>query len=204
MQPKRSSLILAALTVAVSCGLSISPAQAGYIVTLQQVGSNVVATGSGAIDLSGLIFFSPSAGVSEMQPITGSIFTGATSTLDMYFGALGPSNFGNGGGVFANSGSGDLVGIESTAASIFVPTGYVSGSSLSDSAIYNSSTLSSLGVKPGVYEWTWGTGVNQNFTINAIAAPDSGSTLGLLLVSLAVVLGVRLLSARHRSHTCPP
>jgi hypothetical protein len=33
-----------------------SPAQAGYIVTLQQVGPNVVATGSGAIDLSGLIF----------------------------------------------------------------------------------------------------------------------------------------------------
>ena len=30
------------------------PAQAGYIVTLEQVGSDVVATGSGPLDLTGL------------------------------------------------------------------------------------------------------------------------------------------------------
>jgi hypothetical protein len=35
---------------------SVRPAQAGYIVTMEQVGSNVVATGSGAINLTGLIF----------------------------------------------------------------------------------------------------------------------------------------------------
>jgi hypothetical protein len=36
---------------------SLRPAQAGYVVTLQEVGPNVVATGSGAIDLTGLTFF---------------------------------------------------------------------------------------------------------------------------------------------------
>ena len=36
--------------------LSVRPAQAGYTVTLQQVGPDVVATGSGAIDLTGLTF----------------------------------------------------------------------------------------------------------------------------------------------------
>ena len=35
-------------------GLFTSPAQAGYVVTLQEVGSDVVATGSGPIDLAGL------------------------------------------------------------------------------------------------------------------------------------------------------
>jgi len=25
-------------------------------------------------------------------------------------------------------------------------------------------------VTPGTYEWTWGTGVNQNFTLDAVAA----------------------------------
>src|SRR6266481_9976083 len=35
---------------------SIRPAQAGYTVTLQQVGTDVVATGSGTINLSGLTF----------------------------------------------------------------------------------------------------------------------------------------------------
>ena len=37
--------------------LSVRPAQAGYTVTLQQVGPDVVATGSGAIDLHGLTFY---------------------------------------------------------------------------------------------------------------------------------------------------
>jgi hypothetical protein len=36
---------------------SVRPAQAGYTVTLQQVGFDVVATGSGAIDLTGLTLF---------------------------------------------------------------------------------------------------------------------------------------------------
>ena len=36
--------------------LSVGTAQAGYTVTLRQVGPDVVATGSGAIDLHGLRF----------------------------------------------------------------------------------------------------------------------------------------------------
>jgi len=44
----------AALSVAMlGFGLSAAPAQAAYIVTLAQAGSNVVATGSGTIDASG-------------------------------------------------------------------------------------------------------------------------------------------------------
>ena len=39
--------------IAVTSLFSVQPAQA-YIVTLQQVGSNVVATGSGPINLTGL------------------------------------------------------------------------------------------------------------------------------------------------------
>ena len=39
-------------------GLSATPAQAGYVVTLAQQGTDVVATGSGPIDLTGLTFFS--------------------------------------------------------------------------------------------------------------------------------------------------
>ena len=39
------------LAIVLAWLLSIRPAQAGYTVTLQQVGPDVVATGSGAIDL---------------------------------------------------------------------------------------------------------------------------------------------------------
>ena len=44
------------LAIVLAWLLSVRPAQAGYIVTLQQVGPDVVATGSGAIDLTGLTF----------------------------------------------------------------------------------------------------------------------------------------------------
>ena len=161
MKTQIRSLLTLFSTTTASLLIIGSSAQAGYTVTLEQVGPNVVATGSGALDLTGLIFFSPGGGRAEMQPITASLFTGPASDqpLDMYGQASGPTSFGIGGGIFANSGSGDLVGIEGNVGFIFVPQGYVFGSPLSDSATYNSATFSSLGVTPGVYEWTWGTGV---------------------------------------------
>ena len=56
----RCSLMFTAVTASL---FSVRPAQA-YTVTLKQVGSNVVATGSGAIDLTGLTFSGP-AGMSQ-------------------------------------------------------------------------------------------------------------------------------------------
>ena len=47
---------IASLGAAMLIGLSAPSAQAGYVVDLTQQGSNVVASGSGAIDLTGLIF----------------------------------------------------------------------------------------------------------------------------------------------------
>jgi hypothetical protein len=175
------------------------PAQAGYMVTLQQVGSNVVATGSGPIDLTGLTFSSSGAGAApELHPsLIASIQTGPTpfAIVSVYMGVSGPTSFGIGSITFANSGTGSLVGIAGFPGPgtglLTVPQGYVSGTFLSDTSTYLSATLSSLGVTPGIYEWTWGTGANQNFTLDAIApaVPDSGSTLGLLSLSVVALLG---------------
>ena len=52
---KISQSLLTILTIAIACTFSIRPAQAGYIVTLQQNGTDVVASGSGPIDLTGLV-----------------------------------------------------------------------------------------------------------------------------------------------------
>ena len=77
----------------------------------------------------------------------------------------------------------------------FVPQGYVSGAALSDSMTYTGQTFSTLGVTPGTYVWTWGTGANQNFTLQIPTAgvPDSGSTLGLFLLSLIGLFGLNRL-----------
>src|SRR5206468_10367062 len=94
---------LAALTIITLWGVSIRPAQAGYTVTLQQVGPNVVATGSGAINLAGLTFFQSGSLDPQVSPysvrlplhgIIG-ISTGPTSSnVDIYSSPTGPTSFG--------------------------------------------------------------------------------------------------------------
>jgi len=190
--------VLPALTVVIALGFFIRPAQADYIVTLEQVGSDLVATGSGAIDLTGLSFQATVGTVSGIFPSIGVINTGPTSfpSTDHYSGTItGPTNFGIGGFNNASSGSGDLVGIDARDDVLTVPQGYVSGSPLSDSSTYPSLTFGSLGVTPGTYVWTWGTGPDQNFTlqIGPATVPDSGSTLGLLLLVSAILFGARQL-----------
>src|SRR6478672_11013953 len=82
MQTSRSSrkfshsVLATALAIIITCGLSLRTAQAGYIVTLQQVGANVVATGSGPIDLTGLSFLGTALNVAGMAPLAGLIETG--------------------------------------------------------------------------------------------------------------------------------
>jgi len=161
------------------------------------VGSNVVANGSGTLDLTGLTFANTyGSGAAEMHPSLAIIDTGPTSSgpIDFYTtlaGFIGPTSFGTGAEIFANSGSGDFVGLIGVG-DLFVPASYVSGTLLSDMAIYDNQTFSSLGLTPGTYEWTWGTGANQNFTldITSAAVPEPSS-----LLLLALPLGLLMLFA---------
>jgi hypothetical protein len=185
--------IAAALAIVIAWGFSVWPAQANsYVVTLEQVGPNVVATGSGAIDLTGLSFATNGAGGPVMTPSEAAILTGSSGPDILYRGPIsGPTSFGSGGFASGDSGTGDLVGIAANPLgvlpTVYVPTGYVSNSLLSDSATYNNVTFSSLGVIPGTYVWSWGIGADQKFTleIGAAVVPDSGSAFGLLLVALS-------------------
>jgi len=190
------TLILAAIRcslmfTAVTSLFCVQPAQA-YTVTLEQIGSNVVATGSGPINLSVLTFVISGADNPGIVPFSGVISTGPfASMIDGYRGFTGPMDFGSGAGALPNTASGDFVGISGVGLGLFVPLNYISGTALSDSMTFNNATFASLGVTPGTYVWSWGDGANQMFTLRIGAVPDGGSTISLLGCALLGLAALR-------------
>lgn len=178
-------------------------AQAEYTVTLSEVGSNVVANGSGSLDLADLVRNSSGleTGSAIIGPSSGTIVTGPVSATveDIYEGYVGPAAFGSGNFTPASTGSGDLAGIDALVGYIYVPNGYVSGTVLSAATdTWTNKTFADLGVTPGTYTWTWGSGVDaDSFVLNieapvAVPEPASLSIFGLALLSLVA------LRHRHR------
>jgi hypothetical protein len=101
--------------------------------------------------------------------------------IDVYSGFSGPLNFGGVSGHATDSNSGDSVGIQGAFNSLTVPQGYVSDSPLLDTSTFDNQTFSSLGATPGTYEWTWGSGANQNFTliIGEVPEPSTWAMMAL-------------------------
>ena len=103
---KRVSVLLGA------CALLVGLTVAGYastitpyVVTVDQIGSNVVATGSGEFDLTGLSFYGATAGPAIIFPAYG-IIQVAAGPGDSYTGVTGPNSFGQNVSFTANSNSG--------------------------------------------------------------------------------------------------
>jgi len=172
------------LAIVLAWLLSVRPAEAGYTVTLQQVGPDVVATGSGAIDLTGLTFYRSATLNPGLRP-SGVVYSALINTgpissnVDIYSSPTGPTSFGSSRSpTSASSGSGYMVGIFTSlfGNTLSVPTGYVSGTALSGMAIYSGKTFCTLGVTPGTYVWTWGGGANQNFTLQIPPAINCAPT----------------------------
>lgn len=161
-----------AAPLALAAGLALllahppQPAQA-LTVTMLEVGNDVVVSGSGSLNLSALS--GPIADYSPgpfLYPTASSFLLGSASGIDVYFGDITfPANFGTGSGVLG-SGSGEPFGpvqlIFGFGQEIWVPSGYLSGGPLDASAIFQGETLASLGVNPGIYSWTWGTGADAD------------------------------------------
>jgi hypothetical protein len=169
-----------------------STADAAYVVTFEQVGSDVVVTGGGSINLNELLGVEGGTERAGINPSLGEITGPASLTaVDEYVyppGFGGPPSFGPGLGAFsADSGSGGIVGIGKVGLSTFdliiVPDLYVSGNPLSDTSTYLDKTFASLGVTPGTYVYSWGTGADvDTFTVQ-IGVPEP-STWAMLLIGV--------------------
>jgi hypothetical protein len=201
-----------ALGLLLSVGPLASPAHAGYIVTLAEVGSDVVAVGSGSIDLTGLSLIDNSPGniaATGIIPPLALIATGPRpqARMDTYLALTpsGPSSFGVFTGVVAaDTGGGDFVWFRGP--NLFgLPHGYVSNDPLLSDAEWLNQSLAGLGAQVGTYVWTWGDGANQNFTLkigdgtnpeppeppSVIPEPPSLTLLGMGLGALLLACAIR-------------
>lgn len=185
------------------CAAIASP----YVVKLVQQGNNVVAIGSGSFDLTGLTLNSSFSTLGDVPGLFASqadVSLGPVSAYtvqDAYTGITGPMNFGLGGAAYADSGSGDVVEITGNpgywgVAAFFVPGGYLSGTALNSGAIWLNANLASLGVTPGTYTWTWGTGAEQSFTL--VTSVPEPATLGMFGLGMLLICGFVTLRRREQ------
>ncbi len=190
----RSRLGRLVLGLCVSTGLAISAsrdAEAAFTYTVLEQGADVVATGSGRINLAGLSLFNASAGLTGISAASG--YIGIAYDLDNYRGFSGPSGFGSGGDVFASSTTGDSIALAVSEGNLGVPPGYRSTNNapLSNSMTFTGQSFASMGLTPGTYVWTWGSGDNaDSFTVQigplaTVPEPASALLIGAGLLGLA-------------------
>jgi len=133
------------------------PANADINILGQQIGSDVVFSYSGSVNLTGLTSAGSSSIASNaIVPLTAT-FAFAPSlgaSMDKYtFTAIAANPFGSGGAQFTTLSSGDNFGFATLDNLLVVPAGYASGNPLTGSLTFAGATLASLGVfDHGTYE----------------------------------------------------
>jgi hypothetical protein len=153
-------------------------AHAAYTITIQQSGANVVASGSGTINTAALAIPSMSSNIPlahNINSTNATVVVGGGGNIDQYKTISPPSNFGSttASATPANSGTGSMFGVNGKSASLYVPTGYVSGTFISGTSQWNGMTLSMLSLTTGTYTYTWGSGANADSVTVKILGPLS-------------------------------
>ena len=188
-----------AFLVAFVALVCLTPTSRGeFIITFSQNGVNVDAQGTGSINTAALMFIRfdtngavVDGNVAEMtigQP-------GAISTE--YSGITGPTSFGTAGMIFASSGIGGAAGLNGEIHELIVPVGYPSGTTFTASATWDNQTISGLGLTPGTYTWTWGSGATADdlkvVIPSATAVPEPSSLIlaGTALGVVGLCRGIR-------------
>jgi PEP-CTERM motif-containing protein len=197
----KNQKVLGHLTaVAVAILWLTRPAEASFIINIVQSGPNVVGTGSGSFNLAALAFgFTGTSGGAEVGAAENLVSLGPATANDFYTGsfAISPSGLGATSTIFqASSGAGPTVGL-STLDGLEVPFNYVSGTPIApDSATWNNTTLAGLGLTPGTYVYSWGTGLTADtLTLNVGAATPEPASLALVALG---GLGLALVRRRRK------
>ena len=149
-----------------------SGASGDFNVTISQVGNDVVWNGSGSFNLAALTSGGTQTIGGGYQATQAVWAIGPIVTVDTYSGTITyPSTFGGGGvGVTSNTGStfGILPG--GSGRLLYVPSGYVSNTVINGSSTYANQTIAGMGLTPGTYTWSWGTGGNTSTLVMTISS----------------------------------
>jgi hypothetical protein len=213
MSGTRSIVILACL------GIGHFPTlrcEASAILNITQVGSDVTASLSGSVNLSGFASNGQITGGGEFWgafPQGGSLIGAGAPSITLDRRDLGSAftgsttTFGSGSSpIFATSGTGTGFDIEPNVGRIYVPIGYLSGGTLSATSTWSNTTIATLKMTPGTYTWHWGTGGNaDSFTLNigqtAVPEPSTWMMAGLIAVGAGLVQWRRWTAATTKRGT---
>lgn len=185
--------------------LSAGTAQAVVRLQVQQVGSNVVITGSGSANTLGLTPQAPNLDLTNVLT-DNQIFagpdafgngSGAGGDGSVWSSITGPTAFGNDPAVSAlpSSGSGDLFGIiadfVTPSPQLILPLSYTSGSPLNGTTTFLNQTLTSLGLTPGSsFTWSWGSGGTADSLVLEVQGGPSAASVPAPLPMLGAALAL--------------
>lgn len=179
---------------AAAIGLAIAlPAAADVTMTVDQIGPDVVISGSGSFDLSlaiGSSTFSFTPTAFEFGVLTGATAPTLIRNLALTGNFSGPEVIpGPNSDTFADEASGDMFGVEwgSGTRNVYVPVGYVDGTPLQGSMTFSSRTIESMNFVPGeTYNWSWDTTTGtDSFTLKI--APEPTSLVALVVGGISLV-----------------
>jgi hypothetical protein len=173
-------------------------ARAELVIDITQQGSNVIATGFGTVDTTDLL--AGSNGLSPAAVVGSNAFIGiGAGSETSYVSISGPSSFGSGGLLNASSSSGSVFGINGAGRFVILPVGYASGSFISGTDQFNGATIAGLGLTPGTYTYTFGTGQDADSVVvnigNVSAVPEA-STWAMMLLGF---MGVGFMAYRRKN-----
>lgn len=156
---------------------SSTPPSQGLFFTMQEVGPDVVLSGTGSVNLSSL---SPNGiltmNTTFISPTNGNYYVGTTGEAVEFFSGVTLSSypsFGSGTGVNGNSNTGDLFGVREFG--IMVPYLYTGGT-LNGTSTFTGVTLATLEVVGGTYIIQWGS-LSASETITLTILPSTEPTI---------------------------
>jgi PEP-CTERM motif len=188
MRKQALNLLVAAAVMGQGIAIATS-AKAAYVLRYEEVGTDVVAKGSGSLDITDLSFVGSAVGSCFGASGTFALACVGPHSIavDTYHGVVGPSSFGPGMGSFLDSsGSGDFTGIIGRTGFLDLPGGYVSKALLLGEASFANSDFQDVGLTPGTYVWSWGTGPHADTFTVQIGVPEP-SAWALLLAGFGAM-----------------